>query len=95
MNHNFSNEDGIAYGIVMAALFFAVAGVLWLCFSYDINMMIEIYFNGEIAAGHVSQQRLTYVNFLVNMWRYAVPVFLLGGFIWAVRRAVYKKEGGD
>jgi hypothetical protein len=88
------NESGIAYGIGMVALFFGAMAVLWLCFSYDVNIILENYFNQKLAEGTVSEQTLNSVNFQVNALRYGIPALFIGGFIWGVRRAIYKKEGG-
>jgi len=88
------NESGIAYGIGMVALFFGAMAVLWLCFSYDVNIILETHFNPQLATGNVSEQTYNSVMFQVNVLRYAVPALFVGGFLWGIRRAIYKKEGG-
>lgn len=92
--NDMDNESGIAYGIGMVALFFGAMAVLWLCFSYDINIILENYFNPKLAEGTVSEQTLNSVLFHVTVLKYSIPALFIGGFIWGIRRAIYKKEGG-
>jgi ABC-type multidrug transport system permease subunit len=90
-----ANDSAIAYGELMLALFFLVAALLWLVFSVQINIVDTVFLNPRIEAGTASVQTAHTTGLVVEMFKYLVPVVLIGGFFFAVRRAFYVREGGS
>lgn len=88
-----ANDSGLAFGFMMVCLYFGVAVLLWLSWSFVFNEFLAVAVNPSIADGELSLQTVHAVDWNVNVLRYAPPVILLFGFIWAINRAIFKRGG--
>lgn len=86
-------ESGLAYGLMMLALYFAAAIVFWFGWIMILDTITQGNGNVLISTGMVSQQTATISGFVVNIVRYAPPLFLLLGFIYAVNRSIFTRTG--
>ena len=87
------NEEGLAYGYMFIAIYFGAAVLLWGCWSYATNIILDVGINPMIADGSLSLQTASGINYAVNFLRYAPVVLLIMGFIWGVRRAIAVRDG--
>ena len=88
------NEEGIAYGWFMLSLFFLAGAGIWLGLNIVYNEFITAAINPMVAGGTMGMQTYNYLSFFIALEKY-LPVFmLLGGFIWAINRAIYAKQAG-
>lgn len=87
------NDDGMAYGFSMIVLYFIAATIIWLSWAFTFNIILGSVINPDILAGGISIQTANAVGWNVNFIRYAPPVIMIFGFIYAVNRAVFKKQG--
>lgn len=88
------NENGIAYGFFMIVAFLICATLMWVFVGVVYNKILVDEVNPAIAAGEISMQTRSATNFNVAFERF-LPVFLLIGiFLWASTRAIYRKGGG-
>lgn len=90
-----ANDDAIAYGMLMVAIFFLCAAFIWLAFSVNINILNTVFLNPRIVAGTASVQTATVTGWNVTMFKYLPPVIFIGGFFFSVRRAFFVREGGQ
>lgn len=89
-----NNDEGIAYGYFMLLLYLFSGIFIWMCWSYVFNSVLGSVINPDIAAGGISLQTRNAVNWSVDFFRYAPPVMLLAGFVWATNRAIFKRNTG-
>ena len=87
-------EAGLAYGWMMLCLYFGMAALIWVTWTYAYDSFLGIIINPYITAGDVSLQTAHATEWNVNFMRYAVPIILLFGFVFAVNWAIYKSGGG-
>lgn len=88
------NERGLSYGWMMVCLYFGVAVLVWLAYSWVFNQFIVMAINPQIELGEMSVQSVNAVKWNIDVFRYAPPIFLIFGFIWAVNRAIFKRSTG-
>ena len=86
-------EEAIAYGYMMLAAFLLAAAFIWMGVSHTFNLTLTNVINPDIVSGGISMQTRNAIDWNVNIIRYAPPVLLLGAFVFAVNRAIYKRGG--
>ena len=86
------NEAGLSYGFMMLILYFGAAILIWFCWTAFIDILMVTTINPRIAAGTMSLQAVNAGNWNVNIIKFAVPLILIAGFIYAVNRAIYAKR---
>jgi hypothetical protein len=89
------NDEALAYGGMMIFLYLGVAVLIWGGYSYAYDIMLGTTINPAIVAGNVSAQTANAVAWNVNFLRYAPPIILLFGFIFAVNFSIFKAGGGS
>jgi len=89
------NEDGLAYGAMMIFLYLGVAVLIWGAWSFAYDIILTTTINPAITTGNVSLQTANAVAWNVNFIRYAPPIILLFGFVFAVNFAIFKSGGGS
>lgn len=92
---NTHSDSGVAYGFMMIALYLGAAVLFWGAWSYTYDLVLTSTINPAISAGEVSAQTANVVGWNVNFIRYAPPIILLFGFVFAVNFAVFKSGGGS
>ena len=85
------NSEGLAYGWMMLLLYFGAAIAIWFAWTYMYDLMLTTTVNPAISAGTMSVQAVNAGKFNVNVVKFAPPLFLILGFIYAVNRAIYAK----
>ena len=89
------NESALAYGGMLIFAYLGVAILIWGCWSFAYDLILTSTINPAIISGNVSAQTANVVAWNVNFIRYAPPILLLFGFIFAVNYAVFKSGGGN
>ena len=94
------DDSAIAYGWLVLSIFFIIAGILYAVlsgmFTNDILNGPEgdqsIGINHDISKGYLSSQAVGAINFNVEMEK-NIPLFIcIGGFIFAIARAIVVKQ---
>ena len=88
------NELALSYGFMMIALYFGVAVLIWGCWVWVYDILLGTMINPSIVSYDLSMQTRNAIDWNVNVLRYAPPLILILGFIFAANRAAYKKQGG-
>jgi hypothetical protein len=88
------SEEALAYGWMMIALYLFMSVLIWLSWTYAYDLFLGSVINPYIMAGSVSVQTAHATSWNVNFIRYAVPIFLLFGFVFSINWAIYKSGGG-
>jgi hypothetical protein len=91
----FDNDEGLAYGFMMLILYFAAAGVIWLAWSWVIDIVLVTAINPSISEGVLSLQTVNSTAFGVNVLRYTPAVILVFGWIYGVNRGIFKRGGSS
>jgi hypothetical protein len=89
---HYDNEEGLALGWMMLLLYFGAAIVIWFCWTAFVDILMVTTINPRIVAGTMSLQAVNAGNWTVNIIKFAVPLILIAGFIYAVNRAIYAKR---
>jgi hypothetical protein len=89
------NDEGLAYGAMMIFLYLGAAILFWGAWSFTYDLFLTSTINPAITAGEVSLQTANAVGWNVNFIRYAPPIILLFGFVFAVNFAIFKSGGGS
>lgn len=88
------NEDGLAYGYMMIAMYLAAVVIIWFGWTFMYDLMLTTSVNPAIEDGTMSVQAVYAGNWNVNVMKYAPPAFLIFGLGYAVNRAIYAKGRG-
>lgn len=88
------NDEGIAYGFVMALVFLIFFGFLFALLSPAVNALIS-HENQFISDGTVSVQTKAAFDWNVGAFIFSIVFAILGIFYWAVIRANSQKEYGS
>jgi hypothetical protein len=94
MNHGEDTDSALAYGMMMIFLYFGFAALIWISWTVVYDMFLGVIINPYIVAGSVSVQTAHATEWNVNFIRYAIPIILLFGFVFAINWAIYKSGGG-
>ena len=87
------NDSGIAYGIGVLMIFLVSCTAIMIAFTPMINGIIAQH-NTQVEDGSVSEQRKNSTAFSVTIWN-GLPIWMLmGGFVWAIIRALEVRESG-
>jgi len=92
---DYDNTSGLAYGAMMVFLYLGVAIIIWGAWSFADDLVLTSTINPAISAGEMSVQTVNAVGWNINFIRYAPPIILLFGFVFAVNFAVFKSGGGS
>lgn len=87
------DDSGIAYGIGVLMIFLVSCTAILLAFTPMINGLLDQH-NAQVDAGDVSEQRSNSTAWAVTIWQSLPAWMLLGGFVWAVVRALEVRESG-
>lgn len=87
-------ESGLAFGWMMVCLYFGMAILIWISWTYVYDLFLGTTINPAITAGSISVQTANATGWNVNFIRYAVPIILLFGFTFAINWAIFKSGGG-
>lgn len=89
-----SDDTGLAYGYMMIMLYFGMAVAIWVSWTAVYDSFLGTIINPYIVQGLVSLQTSNVTAWNVNFIRFAVPIFLLFGFVFAINWSIYKSGGG-
>ena len=78
----------------MLVVYIALAGALWLCWSYVVDMLLLVFLNKYIATGETSLQTRNSAEWAVNFIRYGMPIILLFWFVTGINWAIIHSSGG-
>lgn len=90
-----NNEVGsLAASAFMLVVFLGLAGALWLCWSYVVDVFLIAFINPHIATGQTSLQTRNSAEWAVNFIRYGMPIILLFWFVTGINWAIIHSSGG-
>jgi type II secretory pathway component PulF len=82
-----------AYAIFFILFTLVLFGVVYVCLNYALNELLVIM-NSFIVEGSLSTQFVTFWQFVFGAWKFLPLLFLFALIMWAVVRALERKQEG-
>jgi hypothetical protein len=92
MQGGINNDEALAYGFMMILLYLGASVLIWFGWTGIIDIILGVSINPAIMAGTVSAQTAIMTGFVVNIIRYAPPLFIILGIIYVTNRSIWTRN---